>query len=217
MEGLEFNSGAPEFKFRALEFNSGGPKFNSGGLQFNLGGPEFNSGGLEFNSDAPNSRLRAQIGAVEADGIQRWDSARLANARGLVTGLGANVTTRLPLCAAALLLLCYSKSMFPERRLGMKRVLGFAVLALLVALAVQAAPIPAGNTSATPLAEQLGLTTPQVGMPVFMTGCEVSLDCVCGGGTVTISCSGTTCSVQERSVTCDGHRHPCPPIGSCPP
>lgn len=54
--------------------------------------------------------------------------------------------------------------------------------------------------------------------PIQRTACSVSLDCVCGGGTVTISCSGNvSCKVGLRSVTCDGFTDHCPPIGSCPP
>jgi hypothetical protein len=54
--------------------------------------------------------------------------------------------------------------------------------------------------------------------PIQRTACEVSKDCVCGGGYVTISCSGTvSCMVKVRSVVCDGVTTNCPPIGSCPP
>jgi hypothetical protein len=53
--------------------------------------------------------------------------------------------------------------------------------------------------------------------PLPRTACSVSLDCVCGGGTVTISCSGiVSCHVGPRYVTCDGVTDHCPPIGSCP-
>jgi hypothetical protein len=54
--------------------------------------------------------------------------------------------------------------------------------------------------------------------PIQRTACEVSKDCVCGGGTVTISCSGdVSCQVKPRSVVCDNVTTNCPPIGSCPP
>ena len=53
--------------------------------------------------------------------------------------------------------------------------------------------------------------------PTPRTSCTVSLECICGGGYVTISCSGdVSCSVQSRSVKCDGVYEHCPPIGSCP-
>jgi hypothetical protein len=52
---------------------------------------------------------------------------------------------------------------------------------------------------------------------VQRTSCTVSLECICGGGTVTISCSGdVSCKVHARSVECDGVYDHCPPIGSCP-
>jgi hypothetical protein len=52
--------------------------------------------------------------------------------------------------------------------------------------------------------------------PVQRTSCTVSLECICGGGYVTISCSGDVCKVHNRSVECDGVYEHCPPIGSCP-
>lgn len=53
--------------------------------------------------------------------------------------------------------------------------------------------------------------------PIQRTACTVSLDCICGGTTVTISCSGdVSCHVGARYVTCDDVSEHCPPIGSCP-
>jgi hypothetical protein len=53
--------------------------------------------------------------------------------------------------------------------------------------------------------------------PIQRTSCTVSLECICGGGTVTISCSGdVSCLVHLRSVECDSVYEHCPPIGSCP-
>jgi len=105
----------------------------------------------------------------------------------------------------------------------MKRALGFAVLSFLVAAAVQAAPPGAAVAPATPLAQQLGLVAADgqavaPPLPIFLTGCEISRDCVCGGGTVTISCTGnTSCTFVTRGVKCDGVIYPCPSPGSCPP
>jgi len=104
----------------------------------------------------------------------------------------------------------------------MKRALGFAVLSFLVASAVQATPPGAAVAPATPLAQQLGLVAADgpaaAPLPIFLTGCEISRDCVCGGGTVTISCTGnTSCTFVTRGVKCDGVIYPCPSPGSCPP
>jgi hypothetical protein len=53
--------------------------------------------------------------------------------------------------------------------------------------------------------------------PIQRTACSVSMNCICGGGTVTISCSGNvSCHEAARSVTCDGETERCPPITSCP-
>ena len=53
--------------------------------------------------------------------------------------------------------------------------------------------------------------------PTPRTVCSISLECICGGGTVTIPCSGNvSCHVGQRNVTCDGVSEHCPPIGSCP-
>lgn len=78
----------------------------------------------------------------------------------------------------------------------------------------QAAPAPELSTFLAGLSASPSLT-PQ---PIQRTDCEVSKDCVCGGGYVTISCSGSvSCMVRPRSVVCDGFVTNCPPIGSCPP
>jgi|tagenome__1003787_1003787.scaffolds.fasta_scaffold8585237_1 hypothetical protein len=53
--------------------------------------------------------------------------------------------------------------------------------------------------------------------PIQRTSCTASLDCICGGGTVNISCTGdVSCHVGPRYVECDGVSEHCPPIGSCP-
>ena len=53
--------------------------------------------------------------------------------------------------------------------------------------------------------------------PIQRSACSVSVDCLCGGTTVTISCSGdVSCHAGARFVTCDGTTEHCPPIGSCP-
>ena len=71
-------------------------------------------------------------------------------------------------------------------------------------------PVPEVSVFLAGLADTAPAPTPR-------TSCSVSLECICGGGYVTISCSGdVSCSVQLRSVTCDGDITRCPPIGSCP-
>jgi len=71
-------------------------------------------------------------------------------------------------------------------------------------------PVPEVSVFLAGLAETAPAPTPR-------TSCTVSLECICGGGYVTISCSGdVSCSVQSRSVKCDGVYEHCPPIGSCP-
>lgn len=71
-------------------------------------------------------------------------------------------------------------------------------------------PVPEVGAFLAGLADTAPAPTPR-------TSCSVSLECICGGGYVTISCSGdVSCSVQLRSVTCDGVIERCPPISSCP-
>jgi hypothetical protein len=71
-------------------------------------------------------------------------------------------------------------------------------------------PVPEVSVFLAGLAETAPAPTPR-------TSCSVSLECICGGGTVIISCSGNvSCLVHLRSVECDGVYEHCPPIGSCP-
>ena len=94
------------------------------------------------------------------------------------------------------------------------------------AVAAHAAEAPA--TVATPAEPALesfltelaspSLAAPEAPAATAKTGCYVSKDCVCGGGYVTIECSGSvSCQVRARSVICDGVTTWGPPIGSCPP
>jgi hypothetical protein len=79
----------------------------------------------------------------------------------------------------------------------------------------QRSPAPELNTFLASLSDGLPPLAPA---PTPRTACEVSKDCVCGGGYVTISCSGSvSCAVKVRSIVCDGATTNCPPIGSCPP
>jgi hypothetical protein len=74
----------------------------------------------------------------------------------------------------------------------------------------QSGPVPEVGVFLAGLADSAPAPSPR-------TSCSVSLECICGGGYVTISCSGdVSCSVQLRAVTCDGVSEHCPPIGSCP-
>lgn len=78
----------------------------------------------------------------------------------------------------------------------------------------QPAPAPELSTFLAGLSASPSLTPD----PIQRTACEISKDCPCGGGTVTISCSGSvSCVMHGRSITCDGVTTNCPPIGSCPP
>jgi len=102
----------------------------------------------------------------------------------------------------------------------MRNTLVLGSLLLLVATGAPATATTAIGTPLTPLTQQLGLATPesQVGtpQPIFLAGCEVSIDCICSsGGFFTIYCGGSTCSHTLRSVTCDGNTTYCPPKLSC--
>jgi len=104
----------------------------------------------------------------------------------------------------------------------MRKVVLLTGLVFLLSLVVASAetlqsvqPAPAPEVSAFLASLAAPSLTPA---PIQRTACEVSKDCVCGGGYVTIDCVGdVSCSVGWRSVTCDGVTTNCPPIGSCPP
>lgn len=101
----------------------------------------------------------------------------------------------------------------------MRKVLVLAGLVFLVSLMAanagttqSAQPVPDVHTFLAGLAG-----SPETPAPIQRTACSVSLECICGGGTVTISCSGdVSCHVGPRYVMCDGVSEHCPPIGSCP-
>jgi hypothetical protein len=106
----------------------------------------------------------------------------------------------------------------------MRKVILLSGLVFLLSLRVASAepqrserpgPAPELNTFLASLSDSLPPLAPA---PIPRTACEVSKDCVCGGGYVTISCSGSvSCVVKLRSVVCDGDPTDCPSIGSCPP
>jgi hypothetical protein len=106
----------------------------------------------------------------------------------------------------------------------MKRVL-FAALLLCISTAAANADNEMVKAPADPALESFlaGLATPSLEPPaapeaISAAACHVSKECVCGGGYVTIECSGeVSCQVRVRSVVCDGIPTDCPPIGSCPP
>ncbi len=95
-----------------------------------------------------------------------------------------------------------------------------ALLSLVSLMAASAATSPSAQPAPVPevsafLASLAAPSLPPA--PIERTACMVSLDCICGGGTVTIECSGNvSCHVAARSVTCDGVTDRCPPITSCP-
>lgn len=105
----------------------------------------------------------------------------------------------------------------------MKKLLLLAVVLVLSAAVAHAGeppsaqPIPAPGQADVFLAELSGIAseTPE---PIFLATCEISRECVCGGGYETIYCVGdVSCEFGFRSVVCDGVATYCPPIGSCPP
>ncbi len=101
----------------------------------------------------------------------------------------------------------------------MKKCVLFAAAVLCFALAASAstAPTPTEQPRTVTLAEIFSPASGPVA-PVNMTACEISKECVCGGGYVTIDCAGdVSCTSGPRYVECDGVRTYCPPIGSCPP
>ncbi|MES1243787.1 MAG: hypothetical protein ABUT39_19435 [Acidobacteriota bacterium] len=101
----------------------------------------------------------------------------------------------------------------------MKKCALFAVAVLCCALAASADPAPAATEQPRTVTLE-EIFSPSAGpvAPISLTGCYISKQCVCGGGYVEIDCSGeVSCTEQVRSVTCDGVKTYCPPIGSCPP
>lgn len=108
----------------------------------------------------------------------------------------------------------------------MKRVLFAALLLCLSATVAHAAEtLETMKAPADPALENFlnelaapSLEPPAAPEAISAAACYVSKECVCGGGYVTIDCSGeVSCQVKARSVVCDGAITPCPPIGSCPP
>jgi hypothetical protein len=86
----------------------------------------------------------------------------------------------------------------------MKRTLTLLGLLLLAVAPGFAVPAPATSSPVHP--ENL---TP-AGAPIFLSTCQVSKDCLCGNGFITISCTGNvSCTQQAGSITCDGQRYTC--------
>lgn len=106
----------------------------------------------------------------------------------------------------------------------MKRALWLAVLVLGVSVAVASAdsplcvpPVPEPDVASSIPAAPVD-PVPEELAPIFLASCEISKDCPCGGGYVTITCVGeVSCTMGARWVRCDGVYTYCPPIGSCPP
>ena len=106
-----------------------------------------------------------------------------------------------------------------NRRLFSALCLSLLLVPAMVSATTAASPAAPAATDAKAEAAPAAPAAPLVAepLPVFLTGCSASVVCLCGGSTFTISCTGTTtCREGGRSVTCDGVRTQCPPIGSCP-
>jgi hypothetical protein len=70
----------------------------------------------------------------------------------------------------------------------MRKILLLIGLVSLLSLAANAGPLALGAPPAS----------------IQRSACTVSLDCICGGGTVTISCSGdVSCHVRPRALPAD--------------
>ncbi len=100
----------------------------------------------------------------------------------------------------------------------MKKCALLAAALLCFALTASASAAPAAMEQPRPVT-LADIFSPASGplAPVALSGCYISKECACGGGYVTIECSGDVCSSGPRYVECDGYREYCPPIGSCPP
>lgn len=84
----------------------------------------------------------------------------------------------------------------------MKRTLTLLGVLFLASPAAFAATAPAISTSLAPAAPGEA--------PIFLSGCQISKDCVCGNSVITISCTGSiSCTQGPGSITCDGHRYSC--------
>jgi hypothetical protein len=92
----------------------------------------------------------------------------------------------------------------------MKRMLAVLGLTFVLSPAVFAAPsAPAEIAPACPAASA-GQVPGSGETPLFLSACQISKDCPCGSGFVTISCTGNvSCTAQALSITCDGHRYSC--------
>jgi hypothetical protein len=54
--------------------------------------------------------------------------------------------------------------------------------------------------------------------PLFLSGCEASIDCYCGASVIPISCTGSySCTVQAGSITCNKQRYSCTMVDCNPP
>ena len=101
----------------------------------------------------------------------------------------------------------------------MRKIVLLTAVVFMLSLLVASAETPQSpQPSQTPeLSAFLAGLSDSAPAPIQRTSCNVSLECICGGGYVTISCSGNvSCQVHNRSVECDGVYEHCPPIGSCP-
>jgi len=90
----------------------------------------------------------------------------------------------------------------------MKRLLAVLGLTFLLSPAVFAAP--SSLTQTEPVCPAALVWQSSGETPLFLSACQISKDCPCGSGFVTISCTGNvSCTSQALSITCDGHRYSC--------
>jgi hypothetical protein len=95
----------------------------------------------------------------------------------------------------------------------MKRTLTLLGVLFLVCPVLFAATAPTASSPAGPALAPGG--TPA---PLFLSGCEASIDCYCGAGVIPLSCTGSySCTVQPGSITCDKQRYSCTMVDCNPP
>ncbi len=94
----------------------------------------------------------------------------------------------------------------------MKRAQILLVALFLVSPALFAAAAPIASSPALPALAAPGAT------PIFLSGCQATVDCYCGNSVIPISCTGSfSCTVQAGSVTCDKQRYSCTMVDCNPP
>lgn len=94
----------------------------------------------------------------------------------------------------------------------MKRAQTFLGVLFLVSPALFAATAPIASSPVLPALAAPGET------PLFLSGCEATVDCYCSNSVIPVSCTGSfSCTVQAGSVTCDKQRYSCTMVDCNPP